>query len=69
MVAGSNPAGRAKLCEAKFGIEAALSNPTNRRIVAAEIPKILLQGKIGTEVMSGNSTNSEILCLERGRGF
>ncbi len=38
---GSNPS-LPKLCFAKFGIEAALSNATKRSIAAAEIPKNLV---------------------------
>ena len=41
MVAGSNPAERAKFCSAKFGIEAALKMRAGASILAAEIPKDL----------------------------
>ena len=41
LVAGSNPAERAKFCSAKFGIEAALKMRAGASILAAEIPKDL----------------------------
>ena len=47
----------------KFDIEAALNNPTNGRIVAAEIPKKILQSLLFVAA-SGSNLLSQIWCGE-----